>query len=384
MEHQTRKGNKMSCTAKKDPNGTWHIQYRWTDWTGTKKKSQKRGFKTKKEAEEWYAHFMTQQAADPTMTFEDFWEVYKLDMEKRLRKTTMKQKEYIVKDKLLPYFGKTPINEISAPMIRKWQGELLQKGFKPTYLKTINNQLSCMFNYAVNFYDLRSNPCHKAGSMGKSKADERPFWTPEEFQKFSDAIIDKHDAWIGFQILFWTGIRLGELLALRVSDIDFENGTLTVDESYTRLDGEDLITPPKNESSIRVITIHKELQDGIKEYIETLYRAHPSTRLFAGRTKRFFEHEMERGCELAGVKKITPHCARHSQASLLYACGFESLEIARRLGHAKVTTTIETYCHPSMDAQERIADKLGEVDRRNSNGVREESKKEAQHDSVLA
>ncbi len=67
----------MSCNAKKDPNGTWRIQYRWTDWTGTKKKSQKRGFKTKKEAEEWYAHFRLQQSSDPTMTLADFWEIYK-------------------------------------------------------------------------------------------------------------------------------------------------------------------------------------------------------------------------------------------------------------------------------------------------------------------
>lgn len=159
----------MSCNAKKDPNGTWRIQYRWTDWTGTKKKSQKRGFKTKKEAEEWYAHFMLQQSSDPTMTLADFWEIYKADMEKRLRKTTMKQKEYVMNDKVLSYFGKMPINEITAPMIRKWQGEMMEKGFKPTYLKTIHNQLSAILNYAVNFYDLRSNPCRKAGSMGKVK-----------------------------------------------------------------------------------------------------------------------------------------------------------------------------------------------------------------------
>ena len=163
----------MSCSAKKDPNGTWRIQYRWTDWTGAKKKSQKRGFKTKG-AEEWYAHFLLQQSSDPTMTLADFWEIYKADMEKRLRKTTMKQKEYVMNDKVLPYFGNTPINEITAPMIRKWQGEMMEKGFKPTYLKTIHNQLSAILNYAVNFYDLRSNPCRKAGSMGKSRADERP------------------------------------------------------------------------------------------------------------------------------------------------------------------------------------------------------------------
>lgn len=300
----------MSCNAKKDPNGTWRIQYRWMDWAGTKKKSQKRGFKTKKEAEEWYAHFMLQQPSDPTMTLADFWEIYKADMEKRLRKTTMKQKEYVMNDKILPYFGKTPINEITAPMIRKWQGEMMEKGFKPTYLKTIHNQLSAILNYAVNFYDLRSNPCRKAGSMGKSKADERPYWTLEEFQKFSDAIMDKQDSWIAFQILFWTGMRIGELLALQVKDIDFEQGTITVDESLMRLDGEDLITAPKMESSVRVITIHKELQEELKEYIATLYHVRPGTRLFAGRTK-----EMKRGIKMSGVKKITVHCTRHSHAS---------------------------------------------------------------------
>ena len=70
-------------------------------------------------------------------------------MEKRLRKTTMKQKEYVMKDKVLPYFGNTPINAITAPMIRKWQGEMIDKGFKPTYLKTINNQLSSILNLSL-------------------------------------------------------------------------------------------------------------------------------------------------------------------------------------------------------------------------------------------
>lgn len=245
----------------------------------------------------------------------------------------------------------------------------MQKGFKPTYLKTINNQLSSILNYAVNFYDLRSNPCHKAGSMGKSKADERPYWTLEEFKKFSDSIIDKRDAWIAFHILFWTGMRLGELLALTISDVNFEDGTITVDESLARLDGEDIITAPKTESSIRVITIHQELQDELKDYIESIYRARPTTRLFAGRTKSFFEHEMKRGIKLSGVKKITVHCTRHSHASMLVQMGFSPIEIAKRLGHGKVTTTIETYYHQSMDAQMKIANRLGKVERGEESGV---------------
>lgn len=353
----------MSCSAKRDENGSWHIQYRWTDWTGKKRKSQKRGFKTKKEAEEWYAHFMLQQTSDPTMTLADFWEVYKADMEHRLRKTTMKQKQYMMDDKVLPYFGNTPINAITAPMIRRWQGEMIAKGYKPTYLKSINNHLNCVLNYAVRFYDLRSNPCHKAGSMGKSKADERPYWTLAEFQKFSDAISDKQDSWLVFQILYWTGMRLGELLALQIKDIDLEKGTITVDESLTRLDGEIIISPPKTESSIRTITIHTELQDSIRDYISILYRAKPERRLFAGHTKSFIEHEMERGIKLSGVKKISVHCLRHSHASMLVQMGFSPVEIAKRLGHARVTTTIETYCHQSMDAQIKIAERLGKVER---------------------
>lgn len=83
-----------------------------------------------------------------------------------------------------------------------------------------------------------------------------------------------------------------------------------LDESLTRLDGEDLITAPKTESSVRVITIHKELQEELKEYIATLYHVRPGTRLFAGRTK-----EMKRGIKMSGVKKITVHCTRHSHAS---------------------------------------------------------------------
>lgn len=351
----------MANSAKRDANGTWHIQFRYKDWTGTQRKSSRKGFKTKKEAEDWLNHFLLQQASDPSMTLNDFWGIYKTDMAKRLKETTMSNKEYIMRDKILPYFGNTPINEITAAKIRTWQGHLMDMGYKPTYLKTINNQLSSIMNYAVNFYDLRSNPCKKAGSIGKGKADERPYWTLDEFNRFLDAISDKHESWMGFQILFWTGIRVGELLALKVEDIDLVNKTIRIDESYTRLKKKDIISSPKTEASKRIITIHDELADSLQEYMACLYRARPSSRLFPEKTKRFFEHEMDRGIEASGVKRITVHCLRHSHASMLVELGFNPLEIAKRLGHGKVTTTIETYCHPSMDAQQKIASTLGKV-----------------------
>ena len=347
----------MSCSAKRDPNGTWHIQYRWTDWTGTKKKSQKRGFKTKKEAEEWYAHFILQQTSDPTMTLNDFWEIYKADMEKRLRKTTMKQKEYVMKDKVLPYFGNTPINAITAPMIRKWQGEMIDKGFKPTYLKTINNQLSAIFNYAIRYYDLKSNPCAKAGSMGKSKTEEMDFWTVEEFRKFIDSVMNKRLSYMAFMTLYWTGMRLGELLALNPKDVDLEKRTISITKSYQRLGKKDVITPPKTPKSKRVITVPEFLAVDIKDYMDSLYDLQENDKLFPI-TKYYLEHEMQRGIKESGVKRIRVHDLRHSHASMLIELGFSPLEIANRLGHEKVETTLNTYAHLYPNKQTKLAERL--------------------------
>lgn len=122
----------------------------------------------------------------------------------------------------------------------------------------------------------------------------------------------------------------------------------------TNLNGEDLITAPKTESSVRVITIHKEVQEELKEYIAILYHVRSGTCLFGRRTKSFFEHEMEHGIKLSGVKKIVVHCTRHSHASMLVQMGFSPVEIEKRLGHGKVTATIETSCHQSMDAQAKL------------------------------
>ena len=112
-----------------------------------------------------------------------------------------------------------------------------------------------MMNYAVKYYDLKSNPCHKAGNMGKNKAAAMPYWTLEEFNEFADAIIDKRASWTMFNVLFWTGMRLGEMLALTVKDINVNDMSIDINKSLTRVDGELLITPPKTEASVRTITI---------------------------------------------------------------------------------------------------------------------------------
>lgn len=344
--------------AEKDKKtGKWLIQYRYTDWQGKRRKSTKRGFATKREAEEWLRNFLITQNADFDMKFEEFWKMYCADMETRLREHTMRTKRYIVELKILPYFGKKRVNDITAADIRQWQNELIKKGYSPTYLKTINNQLSAIFNYAVRYYDLKSNPCAKAGSMGKSKAEEMDFWTGEEFKKFIDSVMNKRLSYMAFMTLYWTGMRLGELLALTPKDVDLEKRTISITKSYQRLGRKDVITPPKTPKSKRVITIPEFLAADIKDYMDSLYDLQEDDRLFPI-TKYYLEHEMQRGIKESGVKRIRLHDLRHSHASLLIELGFSPLEIANRLGHEKVETTLNTYAHLYPNKQTKLADRL--------------------------
>lgn len=340
--------------------GKWLIQYRYTDWQGNRKKSTKRGFNTKREAEEWVRNFLMSQQADFNMYFEDFLKIYYEDMAARIRENTMNTKKYIIDLKILPYFGKKSINSITPADIRKWQNELMSQGYSQTYLRTINNQLTAIFNYAVKYYDLKSNPCRKAGSMGKNQADEMNFWTKEEFSDFADSVMDKQDSYTAFTTLFWTGMRIGELLALTPADINFEEKTISISKSYQRIKRKDVITPPKTPKSNRIITVPDFLLADIKDYMNSIYGLKDTDRLFP-LTKSFIEHEMQRGIKNSGVKRIRVHDIRHSHCALLFEMGIAPLEVADRLGHERVETTLNIYAHIYPNKQKHLSDKLEQV-----------------------
>ena len=348
----------MASSAKRDPKtGKWMIQYRFTDWRGRRKKSTKRGFRTKKEAEEWLQKFLITQQSDINMLFGDFIEIYYKDMGNRLREHTMQTKRYIIDIKILPYFASKKINEITPVDVRKWQNELLKQNYKPTYIKTINNQLSAIFNYAEKYYNLPNNPARKAGSIGKSHAEEMQFWTQEEFTKFDDALFDKRQSYIAFKVLYWTGMRLGELLALTIGDIDFDKNMISITKSYQRIGKKDVITDPKTPNSKRKISVPEFLITDLKDYINSMYKPQKEERVFEI-SKYFLEHEMQRGIKNSGVKKIRIHDLRHSHASHLIHIGVPILEVSRRLGHQSPNITLGVYGHLYPDRQKKLADQL--------------------------
>ena len=236
---------------KDEARGTWYVSFHYNDWTGKNKRKLKRGFRTRREALEYEQKFLLQQATNLDMMFADFYKLYEEDLKPKLKLNTWRTKDVIFQKKLIPYFKDKKMNEISPADIIKWQNEMIKKrqadgkSYKPTYLKTMQSELSAIFNHAVRFYNLRENPVKKAGTIGKGKADEMDFWTKEEYLKFIECVKDKPISYYAFQILYWCGIREGELLALTPADIDFENKKLHITKSYQYINGEDIITDPK-------------------------------------------------------------------------------------------------------------------------------------------
>ena len=346
-------------TYKDEKRGTWYCSFYYTDWTGTKKKKKKEGFKKESEAKKFEREFLTKQQNDCDMTFGSLVELYLEDVSTRVRETTLDNKKYLINLKILPYFKKFNVNSITPNHIRKWQNELIKQGYSETYLKTINNQISAIFNFAIKYYNLSSSPALKAGSMGKKNANDMKFWTVDEFKKFLE-FNDKPLSALAFKVLFWTGMRSGELMALTFKDIDLDKKTININKTYTRLKGKDIIGEPKTPKSKRVVSIADSLCEDIKKYKDKLYDFKEDDRIFHFQ-KYYLKNEMTRICKKSGVKQIRTHDLRHSHASLLIELGFTPLLISERLGHEKVQTTLDTYSHLYPNKGDIVANTLNNL-----------------------
>ena len=324
--------------------GTWYVSLFYRDATGKRLHKMKRGFRTRKEAQVWEKGFLDGKEDIPEMSFEEVTQLYFENMRSRLRKTTVQTKEYVIKGKILPFFKDKNIYEITPADVRDWQNNLLQRGYAETYLRTIQEQLTAIFNFAIRYYDLPKNPILAAGSIGKDKTREMEIWTVEEFYKFIAVFKDEPMKRIGFLILFWTGLRLGEMLALTIADIDFVANTVRVTKTLNRIHGYELITEPKTPKSRRIVSMPDVLVREVREYIAGMINPTNDSRLVTV-SKLVMEREIHRGARLAGVKDIHVHCLRHSHTALIGSLGATPVEAAERLGHENVQTTLNVYSH---------------------------------------
>lgn len=310
----------------------WTAQWFETNVRGEKKKRRKRGFETKREALEFERNKKLSDERSMDMKLSEFVEVYFTDKQNELKDRTMKNKKYMMQQHILPYFGDQTMSEIKASQIIQWQNEIQKKGYSDSYLRMIQNQLTSLFTHASKIYDLQINPCKKVKRMGNS--DSR-------------------------SLNFWTGCRIGELLAITKADINFEKNQLNIDKTYYRTGKKDVITEPKTKQSVRIIEIPGFLKKEIQEFVDRHYGMADTQRLFPV-VQEAVQHKMKRQIKVAGVKKIRVHDLRHSHVAYLIEKGVEPLLIKERLGHKDIRITLNTYGHLYPNQQRKVANLLDE------------------------
>lgn len=336
---------------------TWYVRFYYTDWTGQRKQKKKRGFKTLREAKEFERNFLKEPPKNNDYTLQQLYDIYIDDVSGKLRHSTLEMKENIFKNHILPYFGKTKIAEISPASIRMWQNEILKKDLTDTYRRSINTQLSAIMNYAVKYYGLTNNPCHIAGTIGKKHANEMNFWTLDEYSKFRATLYNPREICL-FDILYWGGLRKGELLALTPADVTDEGLSITKTVSFKK--SQAVISEPKTPKSKRTVTLPDFCLSELNDYISKLYGIQPEDRIFDYNSNQAINNVLARHTEKAGVKRIRVHDLRHSHASLCVEMGMDILLISERLGHENIETTLKTYSHLYPNKQKMLASELNE------------------------
>ncbi len=342
----------------------WFATFYYYDWTGKLRRKVKRSFATRKDAQEFERHFLDAEKETPDMLFSSLVENYFNDEESRLKPTTLVNKRYIVDSKILPYFKDMKLSDITAVTVRTWQNVLLDhkkdngETYSETYLKTVNVQLSAILNYAVKYYGLKRNPCTQAGSIGESNADEMNVWTREEFERFLTFEPSKTYR-IAFSILFYTGIREGELLALRKSDISVDRMEISISKNFATVKGEEMILTPKTPWSKRVLPIHRKLHDELIDYINGLY-LEDDDRLFYFKKTTLLK-EFRRVNKDSGLIALRVHDLRHSHVSMLINMGVPITEISKRLGHKNPSVTLKIYSHMYKRDERKIAERIDEL-----------------------
>ena len=340
---------------KDEKTGKWYCKFYYTDWTGKKRQKLKRGFDRQRDAKEWERIFLEQFAKNPDITFLALYEKYKAYYIPRVKESTAASKLPMIENHILPFFKDRILSDIEAADVAEWQNEILAKNLSDTYMNQLNIVLSAIFNYAVDYVGLQKNPCGK--KIGSRKTRKLSFWTPDEYKLFIDQLKDDIQYFTVFEILYYTGMREGELLALTLNDVDFKKNQIHITKTYYRITGKDLINSPKTEKGCRIIDIPPLLTEEIREYVQQLYKPDPAARLFPLRPQ-YIRSVLQRTARKAGVKIIRIHDIRHSHASLLINLGANPVLVADRLGHESPDITLKIYSHLFPHSQKEIVSKI--------------------------
>ncbi len=340
-----------------------------------------------KELERTLALELKEKPLTARMTLQQLYDEYIKAITPELRETSLNKNKYILQTYVIEYIGNIALNKLNAPVLQQWKNQIEERTIKTSdgqehglKLRTKQNIFStfrALLNWGVKMDYLPQNTLTKVGNFKSSSLvkEEMQYYTSEEFKLFAktardeaekSGIIVDWDFYVFFCIAFYTGLRKGEIHALKWTDIKGEY--LSVTRSITqKLKGYDRETPPKNKSSIRTLQMPKPLIEILNNHKEFYKQRRSFTEDFriCGGTRSLRDTSVENAnikfAKLAGLKKIRIHDFRHSHVSLLANAGINIQEIARRLGHANIEMTWNTYSHLYPQEEERAVEILNQI-----------------------
>lgn len=311
------------------------------------------------------------------LTVLELYDKYIIAKQHEVRESSLEKSKQVLTNHVLAEMGKFKIDRLNASNLQKWKQHIEAKNLSITMRKNIYGEFRALLNFAVKMELISQNPILKVGNFKAplDKVKEMLFYTPDEFKKYIKVAKEEAEnknelkAWnyyVFFNIAFYMGMRKGEIYALTWNDI--KDDTIYITKSLNQtLKGNDRITPPKNRSSIRQVQIPNPLKTVLNEHLDrckTMPKFNNNYYICGGITPlrdTTVDIANQRFAKQANVKRIRLHDFRHSHASLLANNGINIQEIARRLGHSDIKTTLQTYSHLYPTESERALKVLNEI-----------------------
>lgn len=357
--------------------GSWWVRWSITDPdTHRRRQPTRSGFRTKREAERWWAREVASQ--DPAIAgHEKPLMLYARDWlrgrQHQIRPATYMSYEQMLRDHVEPYLGEKAIASITATDLRSWHQQLRDKQLAPGTIHRVHTLLGQILKEAHLDGYIRSNPASRTRPAVPDN-DRRLYLTPEQLQTLLSGAPDDVYGLL-FQTAGYTAMRLGELLALRWENVDWERSAIRVVETQTRRAPNDWITgPPKSRAGYRTIHIPSQLRQALRDHRTTQLEI----RLQLGSTWQ--DHDLvfanmrgrplDRGtirsklsqlCRRLDLPVITMHGLRRSAATWMASLGVHPRVIQERLGHESIETTMRIYAAVSADMDRAAAEQMERV-----------------------
>lgn len=343
------KNDRCKVCGRKIERGAWSVRFRVME---NAYETHKRlgGYKTKKEAQNGFIEYMNILEHSNTINttdnikFEQLYEEYKKFTQSRIKESSYYDFCSKCNLHILPYFKDMDVRDLTPKILLDWQNSINKYSYK--YKSGLRMYLNSILNYGEKYYNL-DNKLRKVDQFRNVELKkEMLIWTPVEFNSFITEV--KNEIYkTFFYALYYTGARKGEILATTWEDWDLKKGILNINKTVTKkvFGVSWLVTKPKNQSSIRKVSLPPILIEIMNEY----KIGKENYQFVFADSKPLADSNIERiqidACNKANVKKIRLHDFRHSHASLLISKGVPIVAVAKRLGHSNIEQTLNTYAH---------------------------------------